>query len=175
MAQLFQIYTLESIVRDDTGKTINNNQFFHYPKEAENALEALLKSHGINTVSFIAELQTSFELVKKLPWGMILFPVDYPIGWYFQSLRRYPADILYSNYWCRKEQIPKVISNKFLSQIYVFKKKILSDMAKKTEFLRPYWDILRDKEENHAWMIIADKIPEKIVDEMRTDMLFQRG
>ena len=48
-------------------------------------------------------------------------------------------------------------------------------MAKKTEFLRPYWDILRDKEENHAWMIIADKIPEKIVDEMRTDMLFQRG
>jgi len=32
MAHSFQTSTLESIVRDDTRKVIDNSQFFHYPK-----------------------------------------------------------------------------------------------------------------------------------------------
>jgi len=175
MAQIFQIYPIESTVKDNTGKVVERNRFFHYPQEAEDALEVLLTPHSISVFAFTNTLNTNETKILELPWVSIVYPHDYPIGRFFAGIRKSPGEALYSNFWRKQEEIPGIFSKQYLSQIYIFTKQGLISLSHRAPFLEPCRIALKDYDGRYRWLLLADDIPENLVENMRTGVLFQRG
>jgi hypothetical protein len=135
----------------------------------------VLSPLGIDFPKFTSLINTRNPKFDHPPWISIIYLQDYPIGRFFSGVRKNQSEALFSNFWNRTEDIPRFFGSQYLSQIYVANKAALFSLASRAPFLNSCCDAINDCEESFNWLLLADDIPEDLINEMRVDILFQRG
>ena len=175
MSEIFQIHIAHTIIKNSLHETTGTKEFMQFSEKAIASINRMLEAHNLTASNFLSEINASLGREGKFPWLTILYPQDYPIGVFLREHREKARDPLYNNYWRYKEKIPDLESRKFLSQLFFFSKSTLADYAPKAAFLGPVWEIFCGKDTFQHWLFLAEEISQKDVDDMRTDVLYQRG
>jgi len=156
MAQYFEIYKLEEVVRDADGNVELQRYFFDFPEDAEEALAELLVGTGKSVLGFQWSLDDRFSKDGWWPWALVAFPEEYRLAGHLVSIRDDRDEFGISAFSLRighnvaEDGVPPV------SLVWFRSKDALAKASRRSRLFDCAWDVLKDRSEERHWFVVSD-------------------
>ncbi len=162
MTQCFELLSLRLIIKTEHGESDEFGSFW-LSDDGMAAFDIHLQMFGIEAETVL--WRTSQSVLNgdyPPPWAIIAFDRDYPVGCHLQNARGANQAIKYASFNSLRDK-PTQADRNTLSAIVVMTKDALGDVAARSPFLQPYWEILRFKNEMRRWLLLAEPLSADLI------------
>jgi len=163
MARLFEIVPTTALIRNSDGSVERDDRVMYaIGDDAEQALDSVLEPYGEIGAWYLDRIQFR----SPGPWAFVALRREYEIADYVIA-RRNKIDASESFKFTIYDRrmvgtdafVPKVACFLFFSKASV------AAAAEKILFLRPAWELLRDKPAEQHWLVLLDEEPSDVISE----------
>ena len=155
--KVFEIHALTTTTLRYKKPPIHNKDLtLVFPVELEKILDKFLSKYDISI-----EFGFFFWDLKIDIWACVCFTEEHDIGGHVVASRKKKSDVVFTPY----SRAPDNSNDDFIPKVgvlYIPSKLACEDLSHTSELFKAIWDELKDYDSRARWLLIMDKLPEKL-------------
>ena len=154
--KVFEIHALTTTTLRYKKPPIHNKDLtLVFSVELEKILDKFLSKYDISTDGFF------FWNIKVDVWACVCFTEEHDIGGHIVASRKKKSNVVFTPY----SKVPANPPDDFIPKVgvlYIPSKLACEDLSHTSELFKAIWDELKNCDRGARWLLIIDKLPEKL-------------
>lgn len=154
--KVFEIHALTTTTLRYKKPPIHNKDLtLVFPVELEKILDKFLSKYDISTDGFF------FMDIKVDIWACVCFTEEHDIGGHIVASRKKKSNVVFTPY----SRVPDTPNDDFIPKVgvlFIPSKLACEDLSHTSELFKAIWDELKNYDSRARWLLIMDKLPEKL-------------